>query len=217
MSPYSTAVQGTDGRIWFVATQGVAWIDPKETRRRNPVPPPVQIERVVADGKEYEASNKLQLPPHVRDLSIDYTALSLAVPEKVHFRYKLEGQDPNWREVVNDRQVQYSNLAPRHYTFRVIACNNSGVWNEAGATLDFSIAPAWYQTTWFQILCVALFAGLLWGLYQLRVRGIQRRAQRVFARGARLFMVGPGQKLRGQPRRKSSGSGLPFYRRDQGL
>ena len=112
----------------------------------------------------------MRLPPQVRDLAIDYTALSLVAPEKVHFRYKLEGQDKDWREVVNDREVQYSNLPPKHYRFRVMACNNSGVWNEEGAALDFVIPPAWYQTNWFRALCVATFLALLWGLYQLRVR-----------------------------------------------
>ncbi len=173
--PIPKAIQGTDGRVWFIATRGLAWVDPKKSIPKNAVPPPVHIERIVADGKEYEASKELRLPPHVRDLSIDYTALSFVVPEKVHFRYKLEGQDPEWREVVNDRQVQYSNLAPRHYTFRVMACNNSGVWNETGAALEFSVLPAYYQTNWFRLLCVAAFLGLLWALYQLRLHQMRRQ------------------------------------------
>jgi signal transduction histidine kinase len=82
----------------------------------------------------------------------------------------LEGQDPDWKEIVNDRDVQYSNLASGHYRFRVMACNNSGVWNEEGALLDFSIDPAYYQTTWFRVLCGAAFLALLWAGYQLRVR-----------------------------------------------
>ena len=75
----------------------------------------------------------MRLPPRVHSLAIDYTALSLVAPEKVRFRYKLEGQNGNWHEVVNDREVQYTNLAPGTYHFRVLACNNSGVWNEEGA------------------------------------------------------------------------------------
>jgi ligand-binding sensor domain-containing protein/PAS domain-containing protein len=186
LGPYPKAVQGTDGRIWFVATQGLAWIDPKETRRRNFVPPPVEIEGIAANGKPYDASNGLRLAPHVRDLTIDYTALSYVAPEKIHFRYKLEGQDPNWREVVNDREVQYSNLPPGNYHFHVIACNNDGVWNETGAILDFSILPAYYQTTWFRLLCGIAFAVLLWVLYQLRVRSIQRRSEQLAGMNAKL-------------------------------
>jgi len=92
----------------------------------------------------------------------------------VHFKYRLEGQDQDWREVVNDRQVQYTNLAPKHYRFRVLACNNTGVWNEQGASLEFVIPPAWYQTNWFRALCVATFLALLWGLYHLRVLQLRR-------------------------------------------
>jgi len=163
-----------DGRIWFPTMDGLSVIDAQHLPY-NAVSPPVHIERVVADGTEYEISDRVRLPAHVRDLSIDYTALSLAAPEKVHFRYKLDGQDPNWREVVNDREVQYSNLRPGAYRFQVIACNNSGVWNEAGATLYLSIAPAYYQTEWFWVVCAAVFLGLLWALYQMRVHQMQRQ------------------------------------------
>jgi signal transduction histidine kinase/ligand-binding sensor domain-containing protein len=163
-----------DGKLWFLPWDGVSVIDPHHLPF-NSLPPPVHIERIVADRREYDTTNGLRLPPHVRDLSIDYTALSVVVPEKVHFRFKLEGQDPDWREVVNDRQVQYSNLKPRHYTFRVIACNNSGVWNETGASLEFSIAPAYYQTTWFAILCAIAFSILLWALFQLRLHQLRRQ------------------------------------------
>ena len=120
-----------DGRIWFPVTDGVSVIDPHHLPY-NKLPPPVHIEQVTADDKSYDATNGLRLPPHVRYLAIDYTALSLVAPEKVRFRYKLEGEDKDWREVVNDRHVQYTNLPPKHYRFRVLACNNSGVWNEQG-------------------------------------------------------------------------------------
>jgi len=162
-----------DGKLWFIPFDGVSIIDPHHLAF-NKLPPPVHIEQVTADDKTYDATNGLRLPPHVRYLAIDYTALSLVTPEKVRFRYKLEGEDKNWREVVNDRQVQYTNLAPKHYRFRVLACNNSGVWNEQGASLEFVIPPAWYQTNWFYALCAATFLLLLWGLYHLRVLQLQR-------------------------------------------
>ena len=168
--------RSADGRIWFAPWDGASVVDPHDLPF-NAVPPPVHVEQITADGRIFDPADGLQLPAHMRNLAIDYTALSLVAPEKVHFRYKLEGQDPDWREVVNTRQVQYSNLPPRHYTFRVIACNNSGVWNEAGASLDFSIAPAYYQTNWFRIVCVIAFAGLLWALYQQRLRQMQRQFQ----------------------------------------
>ena len=172
--PYPKAIRGTDGRIWFTSSRGLAWINPKETLKRNTVPPPVHIVRITADGKEYYLSKKLRLPPHPRDLSFDYTALSLAVPEKVHFRFQLAGQDPSWREVENVRQVQYSNLAPGDYRFRVIACNNDGLWNYDGASLSFSVDPGWYQTHWFQCVSLAVFFLSLWALYQVRLHQLSQ-------------------------------------------
>ena len=149
--------KSSDGKIWFLNGDTVSVIDPSRIGI-NTLPPPVHIEQIAADGKTYDGTHGLRLPPRVRNLVIDYTALSLVAPEKVRFRFKLEGQDPDWREVVNDREVQYSNLAPGNYRFRVTASNNSGVWNEAGDVADFSIDPAYYQTNWFR----ALLAAMLW-------------------------------------------------------
>ena len=165
--------KSSDGRLWYVSGGGVFVVDPLRLDRRqfsfNKLPPPVHIEQVKVDGKIWDAARGWRLPARVRDVWIDYTALSLVAPEKVHFRYKLEGQDPDWKEVVNDREAQYSNLPPRNYRFRVMACNNSGVWNEAGDTLDFSIDPAYYQTAWFRASVVAAFLLLLWALYRYRM------------------------------------------------
>jgi len=168
-----TVTKSPDGKIWFAGIGGVSIIDPHHLAV-NKLPPPVHIEQVTADDKTYDAANGLRLPPRVRYLTIDYTALSLVAPEKVRFRYKLEGEDKDWREVVNKREVEYTNLGPKHYRFRVLACNNSGVWNEQGASLEFVIPPAWYQTNWFYALCAATFLLMLWGLYQLRVLQLQR-------------------------------------------
>jgi signal transduction histidine kinase/ligand-binding sensor domain-containing protein len=161
--------QAADGKIWFVQNEGVSVVDPRHLHE-NKLPPPVHIEQVIADDKPFAATNGVRLPARNHYLVIDYTALSLVAPEKVHFRYKLDGVDNDWREVVNDREVQYSNLPPKHYKFRVLASNNSGVWNEEGAVLDFVILPAWYQTNWFRVLCAATFLALFWAAYQMRVR-----------------------------------------------
>jgi two-component sensor histidine kinase len=156
---------------------GVGVIDPSHLPF-NKLPPPVHIEQITADRKAYDATpdanGQVRLHPRVRDLEIDYTALSLVAPEKVLFRYKLEGWDRDWQDAGTRRQAFYSNLPPRNYLFRVMACNNSGVWNEAGASLDFSVAPAYYQTNWFRLLCGAACLGLLWGLYHLRLRQLAR-------------------------------------------
>jgi len=171
--------KSSDGKLWFVTGDGIQVVDPHHLAF-NKFPPPVHVERIVADKRVYWQNalggtiSNPHLPPRIHDLQIDYTGLSLTAPEKVHFKYKLEGQDSDWREVVSDREVQYSNLRPGLYRFRVIASNNSGVWNEQGDTLEFSVDPAYYQTTWFRALCAAGFLALLWAAYQMRVRQLQR-------------------------------------------
>jgi signal transduction histidine kinase/ligand-binding sensor domain-containing protein len=178
--------KSADGKLWFLPSDGVSVIDPLHLPF-NKLPPPVRIEQITADRKTYDAAfdvtgdvtsavqGRLRLPPLIRDLEIDYTALSFVAPEKVLFRYKLEGWDSDWQDVGNRRQAFYSNLPPRHYRFRVLACNNNGVWNETGTFLDFSIAPAYYQTTWFRALCMVAFLAWLWGIYRLRLRQVARK------------------------------------------
>jgi signal transduction histidine kinase/sugar lactone lactonase YvrE len=163
----------TDGKLWFLTGEGIQVVDPRHLGDNNLLPP-VHIEEISADSKPYVIKEGMRLPARIRDVTIDYTALSLVAPEIVHFKYKLEGQDQNWKEVINERQAKYTNLAPRHYRFRVIASNNSGVWNETGDTLEFSIAPTFYQTNVFRTVCAAAFLALVWMVYQLRLRRVQR-------------------------------------------
>ncbi len=175
-SHYSPQVAKTkDGKLWFLPMDGVSIVDPRRLAF-NSVPPPIHVEQITADHQTYAAtlgSNvTVNLPSLIHDLQIDYTALSLVAPEKNLFRYKLEGHDKDWQDVGNRRQAFYNNLAPGNYRFRVVACNNSGVWNETGAFLDFSIAPAYYQTAWFRSALALLFALLLGTIYQLRVRQV---------------------------------------------
>jgi signal transduction histidine kinase/sugar lactone lactonase YvrE len=166
--------KAADGKLWFLVSRGVSYVDPRHLPFNN-LPPPVHIEQITADRKKYETSSSQRLPPLIRDLEIEYTALSLVAPEKIHFRYKLEGYDRDWKEVVNERKAFYTNLDPRSYRFRVMASNNSGVWNEAGTFFDFSIAPAYYQTAWFRASCVVAFLGLLWALHRFRLHQIAQR------------------------------------------
>jgi ligand-binding sensor domain-containing protein/signal transduction histidine kinase len=180
-SHYSPQVAKTsDGKLWFLPWDGVSVIDSLHLPF-NTIAPPVHVEQIIADRKTYDTpshSNEgLRLPPTIRDLQIDYTALSLVAPEKIRFRYKLEGYDRDWQDAGNRREAFYTNLPPRQYRFRVIACNNSGVWNEAGAFLDFSIAPAYYQTSWFRVLFALAIALALIAINQLRVRQVARRVR----------------------------------------
>ncbi|SPE39900.1 Histidine kinase [Candidatus Sulfopaludibacter sp. SbA3] len=169
------AAKSQDGRLWFVTGNGVAVVDPRRIPF-NKLPPPVSIERITANGAPFPAAaGPLRLPKLIRDLQIDYTGLSFVAPEKNRFRYELEGHDTEWQDAGNRRQAFYSDLPPRKYRFRVIACNNSGVWNEAGAAFDFSIAPAYYQTTWFLAVSIAASLALLASLYRLRLRYVKHQ------------------------------------------
>jgi len=178
-NPFSSytphVAKSVDGKLWFTAGDGVSIFDPRQLPF-NKLPPPVHIEKVIADRK---VMSNARLPALTRDLEIEYTALSLVAPEKNRFKYKLEGYDRDWQDAGNRRQAFYTNLPPRKYRFRVIACNNSGVWNEAGDTLEFSIAPAYYQTNWFRAACVAGFLILLWLGYQLRLRHVQLESRKL--------------------------------------
>jgi signal transduction histidine kinase/ligand-binding sensor domain-containing protein len=165
------ASRSKDGRLWFTNGLVLQMIDPNRLYK-NAAPPPVQVEEVIADRKTYSPREGLRLPALTRDLEIDYTALSFTVPQKVRFRYMLEGHDAKWQEPGTRRQAFYSDLRPGSYRFRVIACNNDGVWNEIGASLGFSIAPAWYQTNWFRVGCVIAGLLVLIIVYRFRVRQI---------------------------------------------
>jgi signal transduction histidine kinase len=173
-----STVPTADGKLWFTVQDGFSVLDPRHLPY-NKLPPPVHIEQITADRKSYGATpdgnGHVRLPPLVRDLQIDYTALSFVAPEKVLFRYRLEGWDRDWQDIRNRRQAFYGNISPGNYRFRVSACNNSGVWNEAGTFLDFSIAPAYYQTIWFRLSCVAAFLALLGALYRLRLRQLAQQ------------------------------------------
>jgi signal transduction histidine kinase/ligand-binding sensor domain-containing protein len=158
-----------DGKLWFLPGDGLSVLDPRRLSG-NVLPPPVRIEQVTADRKTYELASGLRLPPLIRNLQIDYTALSFVAPEKNRFRVKLEGRDRDWQDVGNRRQAFYDDLSPGTYRFQVTASNNSGVWNEAGAVLNFTIAPAYYQTMWFRSALIVAVLALLWQVHQFRLR-----------------------------------------------
>ncbi len=162
-----------DGKLWFANSMTIQEFDPSHIRK-NAVVPPVYIEEIIADRKEYPAQHELRMPPLTRELEIRYTALSFVVPQRVKFRYMLEGWDTEWQEAGTRRQAFYTNLSPKSYRFRVMACNNDGLWNSGGAALSFTIAPAYYQTTWFYLLCAAATAIVLLLFYLLRLQQATR-------------------------------------------
>lgn len=169
MRPFPSAVEGSHGRLWFTTESSVAWIDPAHIHR-NLLPPPVQLNSVEAAGRSYKTDHAVTLPAHTSDLHVSYTALSLAIPERVRFRYQLIGSDTGWREAGTRREAFYTNLGPGTYRFRVIAANEDGVWNNVGASVDVNVPPAFVQTTGFRALCWGLGAGTMWLIMLWRQR-----------------------------------------------
>jgi signal transduction histidine kinase/ligand-binding sensor domain-containing protein len=163
------AARSPDGRVWFVNDSVVQMVDPNRLDL-DPVPPPVHIEQLIAKGKSLPALDKMRLPPHTRDIEIDYTGLSFVMPRRVHFRYKLDGHDLQWQDAGTRRASFYTNLSPGAYTFHLVGCNNDNVCNEKGSALDFVIVPTWYQTWWFRFLCVLVASACFYSLYLLRMR-----------------------------------------------
>jgi signal transduction histidine kinase/ligand-binding sensor domain-containing protein len=177
---YPRVIQASDGKLWFSASDGIVWVDPAKIST-NALPPPVLIRSVRANGRPAGSLTNLVLPPRTTNLQISYTALSLSVPEKVRFRYKLEEVDSDWQDAGTRREAFYNRLGPGKYHFRVIARNNDGVWNEVGAAWKFSIAPTFYQTVWFRTLLALACIGVMWPLYRLRIRRITVRADLRYA------------------------------------
>jgi signal transduction histidine kinase/ligand-binding sensor domain-containing protein len=165
--------EGTDGKLWFATSRNLLWLDPSHLNPPDTVPPPVVIRSFGASGAPVQSLENLKLPARTTDVQIGYTALDLSFPGKLHFKYLLSGVDKNWQDAGTRREAFYTRLGPGKYHFRVIACNRDGAWNEVGAGLDFSIAPAWFQTNWFYALCVCAFLLLLSLLYQLRLRQLK--------------------------------------------
>lgn len=171
-----------DGQIWFPTIRGVVAVQPGI--RINPQPPPVWIEEVRAGHRLLRtgslanpAAPSVTVPPGAGDVEIHYTGLSLQVPEKVRFKYRLEAVDKNWTDAGAQRSVTYNNLAPGRYQFTVIAANNDSVWNETGATLALVVLPQFWQTWWFNLALFAVPAFALVWAYRARGRRLREIEQ----------------------------------------
>lgn len=190
-----------DGRLWFATRSGLLVVEPQQIRD-NPHPPPVQLEGVSVDDQlvaVYNAGSPLQtqpgtnvvnlrtqaaplsLGPGHRKVEINFAALSFASPENVQFRYRLTGFDNNWVEAGSRHSALYPHLPAGDYEFRVLACNNSGVWNETGAQLAFAVSPYFWETWWFRIgggvATTLLAAGVAFAASRRRYRQKLRRLE----------------------------------------
>jgi signal transduction histidine kinase len=162
------------GRIWFSTDTGLSVVNPSQLAS-SPVPAFAHIEAISADNSVIDVHGPVRIPAATRRITFAYSGGSLTDPARVRFRYQLVGYDPGWSVPTAAREAAYTNVGPGSYRFRVSASNNGGVWNEAGAFLDFTLAPTYYQTPWFRFSAVAAVLALLAALYQLRSRQVARQ------------------------------------------
>ncbi len=162
-----------DGRLWFPTSKGLVAINPNDVKR-NQLPPPVVIEEMLVDGqpaaRKGADESARRISPGRQQFEFQYTGLSFTAPEKVRFKHRLEGLETKWVEAGPKRAANYSHIPPGNYTFRVLACNNDGVWNESGASLAFTVLPYFWQTWWFRALAGLNAAAIVAGSVLLAAR-----------------------------------------------
>jgi signal transduction histidine kinase/ligand-binding sensor domain-containing protein/CheY-like chemotaxis protein/HPt (histidine-containing phosphotransfer) domain-containing protein len=170
------ALVSRDGRFWFPTVRGLAITDPARAGG-NDRPPPVVIEEILADEVRvpWAGESPFELDRDRRKLELRYTALSLVAPEKVRFRYRLEGFDAGWVEGGAQRTAVYTNLPAGSYTFRVTASNDEGLWSETGARLVLVVPPHVWETGWFAAACSMLLLAGGVGAVRLRGRAVRRK------------------------------------------
>jgi ligand-binding sensor domain-containing protein len=162
------------GRIWFSLNRGISVVDPARLAR-NAAPAIVHVQTISADGKAFRLQEATHIPGGRQRITFGYTGLSLSVPERVRFRYRLDGYDSGWSEPTGAREAGYTNLPPRSYRFRVIASNPDGVWNSNEGAIAFAVDPLFWQTWWFRTGAVLACAGAILAFYRLRMRQLTRR------------------------------------------
>ena len=170
----NSAAYSPNGSVWFASGSVVEMIDPSRLTHQAPAAH-TYVESISVDRKQFQATDNLNLSPNPRDVQIEYTSPTFLIPQRVKFRYRLDGYDREWHDAGTRRQAFYTDLPPGKFSFRVMACNSDGVWNDSAAKFDFSIAPAFYQTNWFRAVCVAFLLAILWAAFQLRVRQLRRQ------------------------------------------
>ena len=173
-----SVVSDSAGRIWFSLSSGLSVVDPSQITD-NSVPALPHIEAITADNNTANLAASVRIPPSPRRITFEYTGLSLAAPGRIRFRYFLEGFDSSWSQPVAAREAVYTNLGPGSYRFRLVASNSEGLWNGPETAIALNVAPAYYQTYWFRLSCVAAFLAFFWGLHQLRVHQLRREERKL--------------------------------------
>lgn len=175
----------TDGKLWFPTTKGVTVVDPNNLKE-NPFPPVTILENVTVDGNLLPTGENIRLSPGADKIEFQFTGLSFAVPQKIRFKYKLEGYDADWIDAGTNRSATYTNIPPGDYSFKVLAANSDGVWSATETKFDFSRAPYFYQTAPFYLSVIMLFLFSAWLLHRLRVERMKKEFSAVLSERARI-------------------------------
>ena len=183
------------GRVWLSTNGGLAVADARRVAAGLP-PAVVQIEEVLADGTPVERAATFRVPPRPNRLTFVFAGLSLSAPDRVRFRYRLDGFDRDWSEPVAERQAVFTNLAPGAYRFRVMASNSDGLWSDAGAVIDVAIAPVYYQTAWFLMLSAGTLAAVVWAAHRVRLRIVEKHEREISALNERLMKAQEQERMR---------------------
>ncbi len=173
-SPNEQPMRSRDGRLYFTSPHALCIVDPAHLPINSHVPS-VVIEAATANDRRQVVDSPGDAPPGSGALEVHFAALSFAAPERVHFRYKLEGHDANWIDAGSRRAAYYTNLPPGTYTFRVLASNNDGIWNAQGAAFPITLRPYIWQTVWFQTVGVLIFVLACAGLIRLRLARLNKQ------------------------------------------
>jgi signal transduction histidine kinase/ligand-binding sensor domain-containing protein len=169
-----TVVADPQGRIWISVKSGLSVADPIVTSK-NVVPLKVRIESMFAGGNQVKTQSSIKIPSGIKSITLNYRGTNLSVPERIWFRYKLDGSDQGWSDIVASRQVVYKNLGPGTYLFRIVASNNVGLWNGPETSVRFVIEPAFWQTWWFRVACLAGCCLTILAIYRLRIYQLTKR------------------------------------------
>jgi signal transduction histidine kinase/sugar lactone lactonase YvrE len=171
---HRSLVVDSRGRIWLSASRGLSMADPARVAS-GAAPVLVHVEALSADGTAFDRRGAIDLPPRRQRITLAFNGLSLSVPERIMFRYRLDGFDREWSQPSRLREAVYTNLGPGAYRFRVMASNSDGVWSEQEAAIQFGIQPAFWQTLWFRVAAVLCMAAAAWVAYRVRMMQVARQ------------------------------------------
>jgi len=182
---HPAAWKAKDGTLWFATLRGVTTVDPNDMPV-NHVPPLVVVEQMVVDDASMPMNSGIRIAPGYSRFAFQYAGLSFVAPQKVRFRYKLDGLDRDWVNAGTRRVAYYTNIPPGRHTFHVMACNNDGIWSEQDAAFTFRLLPHFYQTYWFYLLLAASASLLAYAIYRWRVQTVESQFSAVLAERSRI-------------------------------